>query len=68
MAPFEGLNSDLCKVQPVRCSQSVDYLSFCLDGGSMVQQNLYNPDVTVSGCAVQRRQLILEEKDYQGIS
>lgn len=30
----------------------------------MVQQNLYNPDVTVSGCAVQRRQLILEEKDY----
>lgn len=28
----------------------------------MVQQNLYNPDVTVSGCAVQRRQLILEEK------
>lgn len=30
----------------------------------MVQQNLYNPDMTISGCTVQRSQLILEEKDF----
>lgn len=29
----------------------------------MVQQDLYNPDMTVSGCAVQRSQLILQGED-----
>ncbi len=28
----------------------------------MVQQDLYNPDMTISGCTVQRSQLILEKE------
>lgn len=41
----------------------VDYLGLGLDGGSMVQQDLYNPDMTISGCTVQRSQLILVRDD-----
>lgn len=41
----------------------VSYLSLCLDGGSMIEQDLYNPDMTVSGCTVQRSQLILERDE-----
>lgn len=35
------------------------YLGLGLDGGSMVQQDLDDPDMTVPGCAVQRSQLVL---------
>lgn len=39
------------------------YLSLGLDGGSMIQEDLYNPDMTISCCAVQWSQLILEIED-----
>lgn len=39
------------------------YLGLCLDGGPVVQQDLYDPDMTISGCTMQRSQLILEKDE-----
>lgn len=40
-----------------------NYLSLGLDGCSMVQQDLYDSDMPISGCTMQRSQLILEKED-----